>query len=294
MRPPSKVPESVESQLRTLLGDGYLDILLTGWDGSTPHTLLYRNQGNGTFVDVTSIAFPDGVPGLFRSSVAFGDYDGDGYLDILLTGFDTSLASRTLLYQNQAKRSLPTLNPPSNLNVITTPSALSIAWTSPTQLGYSYNVRVIDASTSSLSNTPMTVDLSSTRLLPAIGNAQTNEFYGLLGNFVIGSNYSISVQTIGADYRSSVWVTTFTNMCGNGMLNAGEECDDGNTTSGDGCSFPGCTVEAGYVCQGEPSYCIRPHKGHGVCIYHFHVLPLTRVIQFWPFVRGHRPEVEKD
>ena len=31
-------------------------------------------------------------------------------------------------------------------------------------------------------------------------------------------------------------------FCGDGIVNAGEECDDGNTTSGDGCSAI-CTLE---------------------------------------------------
>jgi cysteine-rich repeat protein len=31
-------------------------------------------------------------------------------------------------------------------------------------------------------------------------------------------------------------------VCGNGKLEAGEECDDGNTVSGDGCSCT-CTIE---------------------------------------------------
>ena len=35
--------------------------------------------------------------------------------------------------------------------------------------------------------------------------------------------------------------------CGNNMQDAGEECDDGNTDGGDGCS-PACRVEADYVC----------------------------------------------
>jgi cysteine-rich repeat protein len=33
-------------------------------------------------------------------------------------------------------------------------------------------------------------------------------------------------------------------VCGNGIVQAGEECDDGNTTSGDGCSST-CQLEAG-------------------------------------------------
>jgi len=31
--------------------------------------------------------------------------------------------------------------------------------------------------------------------------------------------------------------------CGNGKINEGEKCDDGNNANGDGCSYPGCTIE---------------------------------------------------
>ncbi len=36
--------------------------------------------------------------------------------------------------------------------------------------------------------------------------------------------------------------------CGDGKIEAPETCDDGNTASGDGCSYPACTVESGYTC----------------------------------------------
>lgn len=40
--------------------------------------------------------------------------------------------------------------------------------------------------------------------------------------------------------------------CGNGLKTTGhgEECDDSNTDSGDGCS-PTCTIETGYICDGS-------------------------------------------
>ena len=43
-------------------------------------------------------------------------------------------------------------------------------------------------------------------------------------------------------------------VCGNGIIETGEACDDGDNISGDGCSV-GCTVEYGYSCTGEPSVC---------------------------------------
>ncbi len=48
--------------------------------------------------------------------------------------------------------------------------------------------------------------------------------------------------------------------CGNGMLDPGERCDDGNKTGGDGCT-PLCQIENGWTCPvpGEP--CVRIDGG---------------------------------
>ena len=43
-------------------------------------------------------------------------------------------------------------------------------------------------------------------------------------------------------------------VCGDGLIAGGEQCDDGNATSGDGCSAT-CTVEPGFSCMGSPSTC---------------------------------------
>ncbi|MDD5470029.1 MAG: DUF4215 domain-containing protein [Candidatus Peribacteraceae bacterium] len=43
-------------------------------------------------------------------------------------------------------------------------------------------------------------------------------------------------------------------LCGNGAINTGEQCDDQDADSGDGCSSS-CQVERGYRCRGVPSVC---------------------------------------
>lgn len=44
-------------------------------------------------------------------------------------------------------------------------------------------------------------------------------------------------------------------MCGDGMVQDGEDCDDGNLEDGDGCSA-NCTIETGATCDdSEPSIC---------------------------------------
>jgi cysteine-rich repeat protein len=45
-------------------------------------------------------------------------------------------------------------------------------------------------------------------------------------------------------------------VCGNGVLESGEACDDGNTVSGDGCSATCATVEAGFACPTPGQPCV--------------------------------------
>lgn len=44
--------------------------------------------------------------------------------------------------------------------------------------------------------------------------------------------------------------------CGDGTIDPGEDCDDGDRLEGNGCS-PECAVELGWTCSGEPSFCTR-------------------------------------
>ena len=45
--------------------------------------------------------------------------------------------------------------------------------------------------------------------------------------------------------------------CGDGDVDLAEECDDGGSADGDGCSSL-CRIECGYTCDGEPSICSNP------------------------------------
>src|SRR5947207_2812127 len=77
--------------------DGDLDVVVCGFDAQgTARTILYRNDGGNQFTPVDA-----GLPSLGRGSLAWGDFDNDGYLDLLVIGV-TSLgqATTSFVYRN--------------------------------------------------------------------------------------------------------------------------------------------------------------------------------------------------
>ena len=62
--------------------DGDPDLAVTGYGRST----LFRNDGNGTFQDVTDAA-GTANPGMWGTSSAWFDYDNDGLLDLVIVNY---------------------------------------------------------------------------------------------------------------------------------------------------------------------------------------------------------------
>jgi tetratricopeptide (TPR) repeat protein len=96
-------------------GDGLVDVLLVNgrqWPGerqapeSTMH--LYRNQGDGTFRDVTRQSRLD-VP-LYGMGMAAADYDNDGDQDLVLTAY-----RRTVLFRNEGDGTFTDISAPAGL-----------------------------------------------------------------------------------------------------------------------------------------------------------------------------------
>ncbi|HMD87274.1 MAG TPA: CRTAC1 family protein [Terriglobia bacterium] len=96
--------------------DGLMDLLFVN-SGEAPFFhpakprpyALYRNNGDGTFTDVTEKA---GInPHLFGMGVAVGDYDGDGYQDVFITGY-----GRSVLYHNNRDGTFTDVTAQSGIN----------------------------------------------------------------------------------------------------------------------------------------------------------------------------------
>ncbi len=76
--------------------DGDMDVLLSGYENSTPHrnTRLYSNDGDGNFTEETS----ETITGINNADIAIGDIDGNLTKDIVIVGYsNTRLAE---LYTN--------------------------------------------------------------------------------------------------------------------------------------------------------------------------------------------------
>ena len=78
-------------------GDNDMDVLVAGLSkklGAT--TILYENDGTGSFQLVKDSPFE----GIRDGALAFGDFDGDNDLDVLIAGLDKNKKNVATLYQN--------------------------------------------------------------------------------------------------------------------------------------------------------------------------------------------------
>jgi hypothetical protein len=63
--------------------NGFLDLYVTALGPN----VLYRNNGDGTFTDVTSVAGVAGGPAAWSTSTGFLDFDRDGHLDLYVVNY---------------------------------------------------------------------------------------------------------------------------------------------------------------------------------------------------------------
>jgi len=172
--------------------DGYLDILMAGrTNESKILTRVYVNKGNGTFTDLEA-----NLPSIFSGSAAWGDYDNDGKLDILL-----SWDGITSVHRNNSLVSNSPPSAPSNLQAkLLAHNNVILAWDPATDnettnsTGLYYNLRLGTTPGGMQLFSPQSDLATGLRRVPNFGNAgHTNQW--LVANLPRGTYYW-SVQAI--------------------------------------------------------------------------------------------------
>ncbi|MCX6267795.1 MAG: FG-GAP-like repeat-containing protein [Bacteroidetes bacterium] len=182
--------------------DGLPDIVLIGsipGCGGPAVTMLLQNMEFMNFLEVSTL-----LPGYRMGGVTWGDYNNDGFTDLLLTGIDTFGAPNTGLYLNNlGDTTLIALNtppsPPQGLNVTMEAEKAILHWNSATDAqtpknAMSYNISIGTSPGSFDIFSPLSVPATGLRKITAPGNASADTSWIISG--IPGGTYYFSVQAI--------------------------------------------------------------------------------------------------
>ena len=194
-------------------GDGFLDFFLAGSEGaaSAPQVQVYRSAGLRRFAAhagrrYTMAPFAGG----YFSTTAWGDYDGDNDLDVLLLRQeDQSGAIRLAAMRNYLAgiRTNTAPEPPDSMSAgVSGGGTVTLTWTrgrdrQTLDRALTYNVRIGTTPGGSDIMPPLADPYTGRRLIARYGNAGTNLEWQLSG--LGAGTYYWSVQAIDNGYRGS-------------------------------------------------------------------------------------------
>jgi len=257
--------------------DGLLDILLMGTtnfgDPSGGSVQVWRNNGNG-FSNIDA-----GLPAIAFGKVAWGDYDNDGRLDILLygTNYLGSLTNKlvTQIWRNNSAVTNTPPSPPTGLGLSHTASGtVLLSWNPANDAqtpsnGLSYNVRIGTAPGGIDIVSPMSLP-NGQRLIPQRGSAQTC----LTFKPTPGITYYWSVQAIDTAFAGSPF-SAEASFAFHGTLGS-----PGSTTA-----TPGDIDGDGIVSQSELAAVLAKLNGNGILSESDLQLILTNYFSYSPFLQ---------
>lgn len=187
--------------------DGDADVLITGQNAAcgSLSSLIFRNDGNDNFMDINAP-----LDGAERGSADWGDYDNDGDLDIVISGFNGSGLPVTKLYRNTSHSNIYAANVapgiPISLSTSLNNHQVTLNWqrsndnNTPSE-AITYNLKV--GNCSGCQNVlSANVDITGNLLLPSPGNVGNDTSWML--NLPDG-NYYWSVQALDHSFANSAF-----------------------------------------------------------------------------------------
>lgn len=182
--------------------DGFMDLVISGKDGTTRLSQVYKNTGMNDFILDTNIV----LVGYEAGSIALGDYDFDGDLDMAMTGYADDNDRHIALYKNN--NPIINLRPSTPSNITFNPISKVLSWNSalddhtPSQ-ALTYNVSIGTAH-NKVGVMAGHVDMQTgLRQVARIGNQESDTFCVINYNFHLDSTYIFNVQAIDHCYRGS-------------------------------------------------------------------------------------------
>ncbi len=219
-------------------GDQIPDIATLGIDASIK---LYAGLGNGTFSLISTL-----LAGATAKAIALADFDGDSLTDLAVSYSDSNSV--------QILRAISpgTFRTPYSIATSTVVAPMATARVRVTATG-SNQIVFVDGAGHRLSMLQL-LDLANPTVTPLAGltgvpdslllTDMTND--GIADSVVatMGPKKILGVTVLKGNSAGGYDLPPTTPVnCGNTILDAGENCDDGNPKKGDGCSAT-CTVEA--------------------------------------------------
>lgn len=192
--------------------DGLTDIALIGTlpgCGGSGVTRLLKNLGNMDFFDVSSL-----LPGYKLGGVTWGDYNNDGYTDLLFTGLDAFEVPKTALYLNTLGNTSISVNTPpvapGGLGATILNGKVMLYWNcgqdeQTPKNSLSYNIYIGTQPESSDMFSPLAFIPTGMRLVTAPGNTTADTNWIIAG--IDQGTYYFSVQTIDNGFMSSLFAS---------------------------------------------------------------------------------------